>query len=107
MSFDALTVAHQVIAQLRSLIADIAAADPDLARQLRRAATSVPLNLSEGRQRAGKDRTHLWRVAAGSVAECTAALGIALEWRYIEPADASPALELLDRLRAIVWRLTH
>jgi len=104
MQLDALDIAHQVIRQVRALVAAIAACDPDLARQIRRAATSVPLNLSEGRQRAGKDRKHLWRVAAGSAAETAEALHVAVSWGYVDAADA---LASLDRVRAMLWRLTH
>src|SRR6185436_12076499 len=97
MPFDALDIAHQFIAQLRPLVASIALEDADLARQLRRAATSVPLNLGEGRQRNGRDRKHLYRVAAGSAAECTEALRVAVGWRYIEAGAAADALASLDR----------
>jgi four helix bundle protein len=107
MPFDALDISHQFIAQLRPLVATIATCDADLARQLRRAATSVPLNLGEGRERAGKDRKHLYRVAAGSAAECTEALRLAVSWRYIEAADAADALASLDRVRAMLYRLTR
>jgi four helix bundle protein len=107
MAFDALDIAHQVITQLRAPLALIARADGDLARQIRRAATSVPLNLSEGRQRAGKDRTHLWRVAAGSAAEASEALHVAVSWGYVDATAAAAALATLDRLRAVLWRLTH
>jgi len=107
MAFDALGLAHQLITQLREPVAAIAVADGDLARQLRRAASSVPLNLSEGRQRAGRDRTHLWRVAAGSAAEAGEALHVAVSWGYVDADAAADALATLDRLRAVLWRLTH
>jgi len=107
MPFDALDIAHQVIRELRPLVAAIAASDPDLARQIRKAATSVPLNVSEGRQRAGKDRKHLWRIAAGSAAETVEALHAAVSWGYVDDAAAVAALASLDRVRAMLWRLTH
>ena len=66
MPFDAFDVALDMIRRLREPLAAITERDPALAQQLRRAAASVPLNLSEGRRRQGRDRLHLWRVAAGS-----------------------------------------
>ena len=105
--FIAYEVALAAIRLLRAVVAAIAARDPSLADQLRRAASSVPLNLSEGRQRAGKDRRHLWRVAAGSAAETGEALHVAVAWGYCDAAAATEALATLDRLRAVLWRLTH
>src|SRR5690606_68306 len=69
VSFQILAVALELIEHLRAPVQRLQTHDSDLARQLRRAASSVPLNLSEGNRRAGKDRRHLFRVAAGSAAE--------------------------------------
>ena len=55
-----------MIRSLRQAVTRLQTRDGDLAKQLRRAASSVPLNLGEGRRRAGKDRLHLWRIAGGS-----------------------------------------
>ena len=107
MPFDALTVSQDLIAELAGPVAAIARSDADLARQLRRAASSIALNLAEGRQRAGRDGAHLYRVAAGSAAEVTAALDVAVAWRYLD-ADTRARLDApLDRVRAMLWRLTH
>jgi len=107
LSFDALQYTLDAIRHLRQPLATIAQRDPDLARQLRRAAASIALNLSEGLQRAGKDRLHLWRVAAGSAAETVTCLRVAEAWGDLdEPAVTAP-LALLDRVRAMLWRLTH
>jgi four helix bundle protein len=72
---------------------------------MRRAASSVALNLAEGNRRTGQDRLQFFRIAAGSAAEVRAALEVALAWGYI---DAAPLAETeLDRVLAMVWRLTH
>ena len=46
--FDALAAARNVIVHVREPLERIARRDPDLARQLRRAATSVPFNTGDG-----------------------------------------------------------
>lgn len=107
MSFHAFDVALEMIAHLRQPLASIAERDPDLAQQLRRAAASVPLNLSEGRRRQGRDRLHLFRVAAGSADEVVATLRVAEAWGHLEPASSAPALAACDRVLAMLWRLTH
>ncbi len=106
-NFQALEIALSMIGSLRAPLAKIARHDRDLEKQLRKAAASVALNLGEGRRRNGKDRTHLWRVAGGSADETRVALLIAEAWAYVDHEEIAEALELLDRLLAITWTLTH
>ena len=107
MSLQVFDVSLDVVRSLRSSLAAIGANDRALADQLRRAASSISLNLAEGFRRAGKDRTQFYRIAAGSADEATAALRVALAWGYIEEATVAEALRLLDRVLAMLWRLTH
>ncbi len=106
-NFEAFNVALELVHAVRGPVAAIAVRDPDLARQLRRAASSVPLNVSEGNGRRGGDRLHLWRVAAGSAREVAAALRVAEAWGHADAASIAPALALCDRMAAMLWRLTH
>ena len=71
------------------------------------AASSIALNISEGERRRGKDRIHLWRVAAGSAAEVRTALRVAEAWGDIARGKSQRPLELLDRVIAMLWRMTH
>src|SRR5512142_671406 len=107
MPFQVLEVAIELVAALRAPVAAIAARDPDLARQLRRAAASVPLNISEGNQRRGGDRLHHFRIAAGSAAETLAGPRVALAFGYAEADGLTIALALCDRVKAMLWQLTH
>ncbi len=107
MPFVAFDVSLDMIRSLRDPLAAITERDPSLAQQLRRAAASVPLNLSEGRRRSGRDRLHLWRVAAGSADEVVASLRVAEAWGHVEGASIAPVLALCDRVLAMRWRLTH
>jgi four helix bundle protein len=81
--------------------------DADLAKQLRRAAASVSLDLSEGSRRHGKDRIHLWRIAAGSADEVAASLRVAEAFGCVRAAASAQSLALCDRLLAMIRRLTH
>jgi len=107
MSFDALTVSLQLIAELAPVMPQLESRDGELAKQLRRAANSVHLNLAEGRQRGGRDRGHLYRIALGSAAEVQAALDLGVAWRFLRADAIGEALALLDRLRAMLWKLTR
>ncbi len=107
MAFQVLEVALELVSALRAPVATIAARDADLARQLRRAASSIPLNIGEGNERRGGDRVHHFRVAAGSAAETATALHVAEAWGYARSEALAPALAACDRVRAMLWRLTH
>ena len=102
---DAQTVSLQLVTQLGRILDAIALRDADLARQLRRAATSIHLNIAEGRERFGRDRGQHFRIAAGSAAEVTAGLQVALALGHV--AEVAEPLALLDRLRAMLWRLSR
>lgn len=105
--FDAHEVALAWAVALGAALVKLARKDPDLARQLRRAVASVPLNLAEGACRMGKDRMHHYRIAAGSAAEAMSALTLALGWGHLAAGDLEPSEALADRLRALLWRLTR
>ena len=70
----------------------------DLIDQLRRAATSAVLNLSEGngKQRHGLERRRFFRIAMGSIAEVAAALDLSTAFGLI---DSTEQTSLKSRLR--------
>jgi four helix bundle protein len=75
--------------------------------QLSRASESIALNLAEGRARRDGDRRRHYEMAAGSASEVTVALRIARTKRYITSEDEAAMNELLDRVRAMLYRLTR
>ncbi len=107
MRFDAFEITLELIRSLRDALAHLERRDPPLAVQMKKAAASIALNLREGRRRVGKDRTHLWRVAAGSADEVQAALLVAEAFGYVELPIITRPLELADRVLAMLWRMTR
>ena len=107
MALQAFEVSLELIRSLEQPLATLDRRDTDLAKQLRRAAASVSLNLSEGSRRQGKDRIHLWRVAAGSADEVVASLRVAEAFGHLKGQATAEALGLCDRVLAMLWRLTH
>ncbi len=107
MRFIALDVSLGLIRDLRAPLLRLRRLDPDLHRQIRRAASSVALNLSEGAERAGKDRLHLYRVARGSAREVETALQLSVAWGDLKCEDVSAPLQTLDRLLALLSGLTR
>ncbi len=98
-------VSVQLIDSLRPLMPVIEKSDRDLADQIRRAASSVVLNLAEGQRSAKGNKQRHYAIAHGSANEVKAALAVARAWGWLDEAKA-PA-EILDRLLALLWRLTH
>ncbi len=94
-----------LVSALQSVLDGLMKSDRALADQLRRAASSVVLNIAEGNRRAGRDRVQFFRIAAGSAAEVRAALEVAQAWGLVGVAPEAEAE--LDRVLAMLWRLTH
>lgn len=107
MAFDVLEMSLTVLDQLAAVEPRIRAKRKSLADEIGRAAESIALNISEGRQRAGLDKPDLYRRAAGSAGELTTGLRIALARRLITPSEHAAIEASLDRVRAMLWRLTH
>ena len=102
---DAYNVTLDLIRELRTIVPVVEQQDRDLADQLRRAANSVFLNLCEGRKRLKGDQVRFFGYASGSACEVRAALDLAVTWGWLEQPVV--ALQLADRLVAMLWRLSH
>ena len=105
--FDALEMSLKVLEQLVPVEARIRRKSASLAKQLANASESIALNLGEGRQRRDGDRRRHYEMAAGSASEVTVALRIAVAKRYITDSEAAEVDAVLDRVRAMLYRLTR
>jgi four helix bundle protein len=89
----------EVMRGLRPVVVQIERHDRDLARQLRRATSSIALNISEGSGSNGGTRRERYRNALGSARETGACLDVALAFGYVEEVDSN-LLDKLDHVRA-------
>jgi four helix bundle protein len=96
-----------IVEQARPLVEAIARRDRDLGSQIRRALSSVGLNLSEGFGSAAGNARLRFESARGSLYEAQAGLRLAVAWRYISAQDCAPVLEGIDRLGARVFGLSR
>jgi len=95
-----------VLRMLRPVIAQIEKHDRDLGNQLRRASSSVPLNLAEASGSAGGTRSVRYRTALGSAREVGACIDVALAMGYVEAVDAA-LLKRLDEVRAVLAKVVR
>jgi four helix bundle protein len=107
MAFDVYDASISLLSTLAPLFARLRVADLKLEDQARRAATSVSLNIAEANQRAGKDRRNRFRISLGSAAEVAAALDVAVALGYLADRDVAQARALVDRVRAMTYRLSR
>ena len=96
-------VVLELIAMLRSSMDMLDRRDPDLARQMRRASSSVALNIAEGMYSRGKNRTARYHTALGSMRETQSCLEVAIAFGYIDSID--PAVHA--RLHQVIGTLVR
>ena len=80
--------------------------DSDLARQMRRAMTSVALNLAEGAANTAGHKRQRYQTALGSAREVLACVEVAQAMRYIGKVDAK-TLDKMDHVIATLARLVY
>ena len=105
--FQALEYSLNFLRLVRPLIDAIGRHDKSLKDQLRRAAQSIHLNLSESRGFWNGHRVARIRTALGSAYECRGALEVADAFGYIAQDDAHRALVVLDSLIAMLYRIAN
>jgi len=93
----------ETLRKLAPMLRRIAKHDPDLARQLRRCASSIALNVAEGTGSHGGNAKLRYRNALGSARETRACLDVAEVFGYVE-CDAQ-LCDDLERIAATLHRL--
>jgi four helix bundle protein len=78
----------------------------DLRDQLRRAATSIPLNIAEGTgKRSGAERAHHYTIARGSALECGAILDVLASLGVLPPAEAEQGKVSVSRIVSMLSKM--
>jgi four helix bundle protein len=100
-----LEVAIEAIREAREVVETIRRRDKDLGEQVRRALSSIALNVAEGNRSEGGNRLSRFSTAAGSTAETRAALRVAVAWGHVEVEQTEAIEARLDRVAAMLYRL--
>ena len=91
-------VALKMLEAMRPAIEEIEKKDRDLARQMRRAGSSVVLNIAEGMGSSGGTRRERYRNALGSVRELRGGLDVGRVLGYIGPVVIEEMREVTGSL---------
>ena len=103
MPFLAYDLSIDLVRGLREPLAIVKRRNPDLARQLDRAADSVAQNLAEAGGRFGGDRLHHFRIAYGSLREARCSLELAVAKGWLDGSE--PVHGVANRLGGMLYRL--
>jgi four helix bundle protein len=107
-SLDVYHLAIQFVAQSTALIAAFPPGNSALGDQLRRAATSVPLNIAEGsgRMRSADQVRHML-IARGSALECAAIMDVCQALGLAGPSALDDARGILIRVVQMLTKMSR
>ena len=94
----------ETLKEVAPVIREIGRHDIDLARQTRRAASSIALNTAEAYGSTGGNERLRFRSALGSAHEVKACLDVAEALGYVDSVDAR-LRDSFDRIAATLYRL--
>lgn len=96
---DVYTAAVDFVVLAHGITSNLPTGHGDLADQLRRAATSIVLNIAEGAGEYSKaEKARFYRIACRSATECAAVLDVSMRLEIATAASCQPARELLLRI---------
>ncbi len=101
------SISLDAIRTLRPLLERIERRDRNLADQIRRAATSVALNIAEGDASIGGNRRVRFASARASSREVRSALAVAVAWGYVNESACEELDAMFDRVSAMLYPLTR
>jgi four helix bundle protein len=75
--------------------------------QLTRASESVVLNIAEAHPARGNERARKFQIALNEISECRGGIAILRVRRQIRREVYDELSKLIDRIAAMLWRLSH
>jgi len=100
-------VAILMVRSVYALAKKVQQHDSDLARQMRKASSSVPLNMAEGWHGRAGNRIARFENAMCSARETVSCLEVSVAVGYLTETEVSADLDRLDHIVATLWRLMN
>ena len=107
MALKVYDVSLEMVRMLKPVVEVVGRRDRALADQMRRAASSVVLNIAEGTESLGGNQRSRYRTALGSAGETAAALDVAMAWDYVAKERAQVVQRKLTDVRKMLWSLAR
>lgn len=105
---DAYRLSLEFLVEARALIQRLPPGHADLADQLLRAATSIPLNIAEGAgEFASREKARFYRMARRSATECAAILDVFVHLGLLPTESVRTGMERLGRIVAMLVRIAR
>ena len=95
----------QVVRMLRDVVVVFERRDPDLARQVKRAAASVALNIAEANGSRGRNRGARFHTALGSMRETLACVEVGQALGYV--GEQPEIAQRIDRICGALYALAR
>jgi len=107
LRYEVLEQAVSIIERCRPLVDAIQRKDRDLASQVRRAASSVVLNIAEAFGNAGGNARLRFETARGSLYEAQAGIRTAVAWGYFTAEQSAELLVAMEALGGRIYGLSR
>jgi four helix bundle protein len=105
---DVYTAAVDFVALAHGIRSTFPTGEGDLADQLRRAGTSIVLNIAEGAGEFSKpEKARFYRIARRSATECAAVLDVAVRLEFATRPRCEPARDLLLRIVSMLTNMVR
>ena len=98
-------VALVMVRSVYALARKVQQFDPDLARQMRRASSSVVLNMAEGWHSRAGNRVARFDNAMASARETVSAIELSVCVGFLMQVEVDADLDRLDHVVAVLWKL--
>jgi four helix bundle protein len=100
-------LALELVASVFALAREVARKDKNLADQMKRACTSVPLNMQEGWYSRGGNRIARLTDAMASARETMACLHVSVAATYLTQKRIDADLDRIDQIVAVLYTLCN
>ena len=99
-------VALAMVKSVYALSRKVQRHDPDLARQMKKASSSVVLNMAEGWHSRGGNRTVRFESSMTEARETVSCLDVSVAVGYLSTHEVAVDLDRLDHIVATLWKLS-
>ncbi len=107
MALQVYETALEMVRSVAEVVRSVERRDADLARQMRRALASVPLNIAEAEGVRGGNQRLRFETALGSAREVRACVDVAVAFGYVDVGAHDELNDRIDHVVATLFKLAR